>query len=71
MRRLEAEDSEAARQLWDRYFQRLVGLARSKLESAPRRAADEEIAAKLGCAPISVERKLAGIRSIWAAEVRR
>lgn len=35
-------ESEAARRLWDRYFHRLVGLARTKLVDATRRAADEE-----------------------------
>jgi len=30
------------RKLWERYFRRLVGLARKKLRAAPRRAADEE-----------------------------
>jgi DNA-directed RNA polymerase specialized sigma24 family protein len=32
----------AAQLLWERYFQRLVGLARKKLYGAPRRVADEE-----------------------------
>ena len=40
--RLQAGDPSAAQQLWQRYFQRLVGLARQKLRGAPRRAADEE-----------------------------
>jgi DNA-directed RNA polymerase specialized sigma24 family protein len=35
-------DEAAVQQLWDRYFARLVGLARQKLRSAPCRAADEE-----------------------------
>jgi DNA-directed RNA polymerase specialized sigma24 family protein len=35
-------DGQAAGQLWQRYFRRLVGLARSALEGAPRRLADEE-----------------------------
>ena len=39
---LRAGDPAAARQLWDQYFRRLVGLARKKLQGAPRRAADEE-----------------------------
>jgi DNA-directed RNA polymerase specialized sigma24 family protein len=39
---LQAGDAAAAQQLWERYFRRLVGLARMKLEKAPRRAADEE-----------------------------
>jgi DNA-directed RNA polymerase specialized sigma24 family protein len=39
---LQAGDPAAVRQLWERYFRRLVGLARLKLRSAPRRVADEE-----------------------------
>jgi len=35
-------DDEAARQLWDRYFQKLVRLARQKLADTPRCVADEE-----------------------------
>jgi DNA-directed RNA polymerase specialized sigma24 family protein len=40
--RLKAGDPAAAQKLWERYFRRLVGLARKKLRAAPRRAADEE-----------------------------
>src|SRR3954468_22899089 len=40
--RLLAGDPAAVRPLWDKYFRRLVGLARDRLRSAPRRAADEE-----------------------------
>src|SRR6516164_710913 len=40
--RLKAGDPHAAQKLWERYFRRLVGLARKKLGAAPRRAADEE-----------------------------
>lgn len=39
---LQAGDAAAARPLWDRYFRRLVGLARKRLRDAPRRATDEE-----------------------------
>ena len=39
---LKARKAEAADRLWNRYFERLVRLARKKLGSAPRRAADEE-----------------------------
>jgi DNA-directed RNA polymerase specialized sigma24 family protein len=39
---LQAGDPSAAQQLWQRYFRRLVGLARLKLRGAPRRAAGEE-----------------------------
>jgi DNA-directed RNA polymerase specialized sigma24 family protein len=39
---LQAGDQGAAQCLWERYFRRLVGLARKKLRDAPRRAADEE-----------------------------
>jgi DNA-directed RNA polymerase specialized sigma24 family protein len=40
--RLKAGEPDAAQKLWERYFRRLVGLAKKKLRSAPRRAADEE-----------------------------
>jgi DNA-directed RNA polymerase specialized sigma24 family protein len=39
---LKAGDHAAAQPLWERYFPRLVGLARARLRGAPRRAADEE-----------------------------
>ncbi len=39
---LRAGDQDAAQQLWERYFRRLVGLARTKLQGTPRQAADEE-----------------------------
>ena len=39
---LQAGDPAATRPLWDRYFHRLVGLARKRLRGSPRRAADEE-----------------------------
>jgi RNA polymerase sigma factor (sigma-70 family) len=35
-------DPAAAQQLWERYFQRLVRLARHKLRNTPKRVADEE-----------------------------
>jgi len=38
----ETGDTAAAQQLWQRYFGRLVGLARGKLRGAPRGMADEE-----------------------------
>lgn len=40
--RLKAGDPAAAGPLWDRYFPRLVELARARLAGFPRRAADEE-----------------------------
>ena len=39
---LQAGDPAAARPLFDRYFRRLVELARKRLQDAPRRAVDEE-----------------------------
>jgi DNA-directed RNA polymerase specialized sigma24 family protein len=42
LRLLQDGDSAAAQPLWDRYFRRLVGLARAKLEARPRLGADEE-----------------------------
>ena len=40
--RLKEGDPEAAKTLWERYFTRLVNLARKKLGGLPRRDADEE-----------------------------
>src|SRR5262245_28358693 len=42
LRQLEAGDHEAAQPLWERYFRRLAGLARARLQGMPRTAADEE-----------------------------
>src|SRR5262245_5758818 len=42
LRQLQGGDRSAAQGLWQRYFARLVGLARDRLRAAPRRAADEE-----------------------------
>lgn len=39
---VKAGEEAAAGKLWERYFHRLVGLARLKLGDLPRRAADEE-----------------------------
>jgi DNA-directed RNA polymerase specialized sigma24 family protein len=40
--RLREGDPAAAQRLWERYYLRLVGLARKKLEGVARRSADEE-----------------------------
>lgn len=42
LRQVQAGDAAAAQALWERYFQRLVVLARKKLQGAARRVADEE-----------------------------
>lgn len=42
IKQLQSGGEEAARELWRRYFHRLVGLAREKLRGSPRRVADEE-----------------------------
>jgi len=39
---LQAGNREAAHGLWQRFASRLIGLARARLRTAPRRAADEE-----------------------------
>ena len=39
---LRAGEHAAAQPLWERYYPRLVGLARERLRGTPRRAADEE-----------------------------
>lgn len=41
---LKARDPEGARQLWEHYYRRLVGLARSKLAGVPRANDEEDIA---------------------------
>jgi RNA polymerase sigma factor (sigma-70 family) len=40
--RLRSEDAQAADQIWRRYFERLLPLARSKIGRLPHRAVDEE-----------------------------
>jgi RNA polymerase sigma factor (sigma-70 family) len=40
--RLKAADGDAAQFLWERYFTRLLPLARARLKSAPDRSTDEE-----------------------------
>jgi DNA-directed RNA polymerase specialized sigma24 family protein len=42
LRQLQAGERGAAQKLWERYYLRLVGLARKRLQGLPRRAADEE-----------------------------
>jgi DNA-directed RNA polymerase specialized sigma24 family protein len=42
LERLKSGDRDAVPQLWERYFPRLIRLARRRLEGSPRRAADEE-----------------------------
>jgi RNA polymerase sigma factor (sigma-70 family) len=39
---LKAGDVAAAQRLWERYYRRLVGLARARLRATPRAAQDEE-----------------------------
>jgi DNA-directed RNA polymerase specialized sigma24 family protein len=40
--RLQSGDLAAAQPLWERYFHRLIGLARHRLRDTPRQVADEE-----------------------------
>jgi DNA-directed RNA polymerase specialized sigma24 family protein len=42
IRELQAGNQLAAQKLWEKYFHRLVALARSRLKHLPRRVADEE-----------------------------
>jgi DNA-directed RNA polymerase specialized sigma24 family protein len=42
IQQLKEGDQAALQKVWERYFHRLVGLARKKLQGAPRQAADEE-----------------------------
>jgi DNA-directed RNA polymerase specialized sigma24 family protein len=40
--RLKVGDQQAAQQLWERYYRRLIGIARKKLGSLPRTVKDED-----------------------------
>ena len=42
LQQLQAGDSAAAREIWERYLTRLINLARSRLSGIPKRAFDEE-----------------------------
>ena len=42
LRRLKGGERDALQPIWERYFQRLIGLARSKLRKSPRLAASDE-----------------------------
>jgi DNA-directed RNA polymerase specialized sigma24 family protein len=42
LKQLEQGELQALQPLWERYFRRLVGLARGRLQGTPRVAADEE-----------------------------
>jgi DNA-directed RNA polymerase specialized sigma24 family protein len=42
LERLQAGDEESARELWERYFPRLIQLARARLRVLPRKAAADE-----------------------------
>ena len=44
--KVKAGDEDAARKLWEHYFEKLVKQARKKLSSRHRRTADEEDAAR-------------------------
>jgi RNA polymerase sigma factor (sigma-70 family) len=69
---LRAGNRAAAQQLWERYFPRLVGLARQKLRGMRRRAADEEDVALSAfnsfCEGVKQERfpKLEDRDDLWA-----
>ncbi len=42
IRNLKAGDAAASHELWNRYFEKLVTLAKAKMRNQPRRVADEE-----------------------------
>jgi DNA-directed RNA polymerase specialized sigma24 family protein len=72
---LKAGDQEAARQLWDHYFQKLVRLAGRKLPAQMRRTFDEEDVAlsafKSFCAGVAEDRfpQLNDRDNLWAVLV--
>lgn len=59
-------DQQAAARIWQQYYDRLVHLARKKLDGLPRRGyTSAEIAAQFGITERSIERKLERVRKIW------
>jgi RNA polymerase sigma factor (sigma-70 family) len=40
--RLQAGDQEAAAEIWEAYYRRLIGLARARMDQLPKRTVDEE-----------------------------
>jgi hypothetical protein len=48
LQRLGAGEQAALQHLWERYFTRLLEVARKRLRGAPRQAADEEDVARRG-----------------------
>jgi DNA-directed RNA polymerase specialized sigma24 family protein len=68
---LKAGSAAAAQKLWEGYFQKMVALARHKLQGRPRRAADEEDVALSAfhsfcrCASAGRFPQLADRNSLW------
>jgi len=61
---LKAGDEDAATRIWERFFPKLMHLARDRLSPATRRVYNEEDAA-LSAFRSFVERKLERIRRQW------
>jgi RNA polymerase sigma factor (sigma-70 family) len=57
LRQLQAESPQAAGALWERFFARMLALARQRLHHRPRRVADEEVVVM-----VAFERFLRGVR---------
>jgi DNA-directed RNA polymerase specialized sigma24 family protein len=62
-----AEVADECRRLFDRLDDELRAVALAKMEGLT----NPEIAARLGCAPATVERRLRLIRATWAEELNR
>ena len=60
---LKAGDAQAAQRLWETYFQRMVELARRKLEGAKKGAADEEDVALSAFKSFALAREMASLVS--------
>ena len=58
--RLKQGEDEAAAEIWHRYFDRLVHVARRKMGAAPRREVDEEDIARARCTAFVEEQRRAG-----------
>jgi RNA polymerase sigma factor (sigma-70 family) len=72
IRQLKSGDSNAAQQLWDRYYERLVVLARKKLGDSSRRGMDENDVVQVAFSSFCLRAQAGGFphldnrESLWA-----
>ena len=66
---LKAGDRAASQQLWETYFRRLAGRARSRRRNtATEGFTNRKIADRIACVEHTVARRLRSIRQLWSGE---